>query len=84
MYAYHVLSLSLQKFVQPSNIIDFFGKKNGCGHIHVLKTFPRFLLPNIYGFMGLAPFAEIPFFGIFSLTQGMEWPGGTQTMLLTE
>ena len=94
MYAYHVLSLSLQGCVWSKyHFFTLFLARhentNGCGHIHVLKTFPTMYWFQIHmgSWVYLSWFKCFYWnttFGIFNLTQGKEevWPGETQPMLL--
>ena len=60
VYAYHVLSLSLQGFVWPNTIFGFFlgltwTQKWVWSYTFTLKISPIILIPNIYGFMHLTP-----------------------------
>ena len=49
VYAYHILSLSLQGFVWLKyHFWAWHENRNGCGHIHVLKIFPRLYWFQIY------------------------------------
>ena len=88
------------KFVAPKiclvevPFLAWYESRNGCGHIHILKTFPRLYWFQIYIYiwvngsssLGSSVFAEIPFLSFFSLTQEKEevWPGGAQPMLVPE
>ena len=71
--------------------LAFFEHRNGCGHIHILKTFPRLYWYQIYIWVHGLTFrfkclCLYTIFGIFSLTQEKEelQPGRTQPMSLPE